>query len=143
MRRILLSLLGALTLGHACLAADASQQVFDLFTKIASELTADNPLVFLEAVDHEMSHYGDFEANLTALAAQAELTNSIEVLTDQGDDAARVEQLDWFVQIVGKADPTAVERRREVVTFRLERRGKKKKWKIVSIDPLSFFRPPK
>jgi hypothetical protein len=34
-----------------------------------------------------------------------------------------------------------VEQRREVVKFRLERKGKK--WKIVSIDPLHFFGPPK
>jgi hypothetical protein len=127
----------------ACLAADAQQQVFDIFTKIATALSADNPLVFFDAVDHEMPHYQDFEANLTALAAQAELTNSIEVLSEQGDDDHRIEQLDWFMQIVGKADTVAVERRRQVLTFRLERRGKKKKWKIVSIDPLEFFRPPK
>ena len=31
--------------------------------------------------------------------------------------------------------------RRAVVKFRLERRGKK--WKIVAIDPLHFFAPPK
>ena len=34
-----------------------------------------------------------------------------------------------------------MERRREVLKFRLERKGKK--WKIVSIEPLHFFAPPK
>jgi hypothetical protein len=125
----------------ARLAGDAKQQIFDLFTRIASELSADNPLAFLEAVDHDMPHYLDFQNDLTALADQADITNSIEVLSDEGDEAYRSEELDWFMQIVGKSESHPVEQRRAVVRFRLERRGKK--WKIVSIDPLRFFAPPK
>jgi hypothetical protein len=132
---------GLLALSGAHLRADASQDVFTLFTKIASELSADNPVLFLESVDHDMPHYGDFETNLTSLAGRADLTCSLEILSDKGDDDHRVEQLDWFMQIVDKGDPVQVERRRDVVTFKLERRGKK--WKIVSIDPAAFFGPPK
>jgi len=132
-----------LSLWAARLAAQAKDEILELFTKIASEMSADNPLIFVDAVDHDMPHFQDFQNNLTALIAQADVTNSLEVLSDTGDDDHRVEQVDWFMQIVSKADPTSVERRRDVITFRLERRGKKRKWKIVSIDPLNFFRPPK
>jgi hypothetical protein len=126
------------------LAADAQQQVFDLFSKIASALSDDDAAMFVEAVDPGMPSFQQFRRDIVALTDLADLTNSIEVLSDTGDDTHRAEELDWFLEIVGKADPHTVERRREVVKFGLERKGGKgKKWKIVSIDPLHFFAPPK
>ncbi len=123
------------------LLADAKQQVFDLLTKIAAALSDDDPMTFLGAVDHNMLHFHEFESNLMALTDQADIANSIEILSDSGDDTHRQEELDWFMQVVGKSEFHPVEQRREVVRVALERRGKK--WKIVSIEPLSFFAPPK
>ena len=131
---------GAAAAGVA-LAADAQQQVFDLFSKIASALSDDDPAMFVEAVDPAMPHFDEFRRDVVALTDLATLTNSIEVLSDTGDDTHRAEELDWYLEILGKSDPHPLEQRREVVKFRLERKGKK--WKIVSIDPLNFFRPPK
>ena len=133
---------GAAAAGPA-LAADAQQQVFDLFSKIASALSDDDPAMFVEAVDPAMPHFDEFRRDVVALTDLATLTNSIEVLSDTGDDTHRAEELDWYLEMMSKADPHPVERRREVVKFRLERKGEKaKKWKIVSIDPLHFFAPP-
>jgi hypothetical protein len=92
-------------------------------------------------VDHDMPHFQEFQADLMALTGQADVANSLEVMSDEGDDTHRAEEFDWFMQIVGKSESRPVEQRRAVVKFRLERRGKK--WKIVSIDPLHFFAPPK
>jgi len=128
-------------MGGAAFAAGAQQQVFDLFSKIASALSDDDPAMFVEAVDPGMPHFEDFRRDVVALTDLATVANSIELLSDTGDDTHRAEELDWFLEIVGKSDPHPVERRREVVKFRLERKGKK--WKIVSIDPLHFFGPPK
>jgi hypothetical protein len=142
-RTFLLTVGGAATsaVARVALAADAQQQVFDLFTKIASALSDDDPVMFVEAVDPGMPHFQDFRRDVVALTDLADLTNSIEIVTDTGDDTHRTEELDWFLEIVGKSDPHPLERRREVVKFRLERKGKK--WKIVSIEPLHFFGPPK
>jgi len=142
-RAFLLTMGGAtsLAMASAAFAADAQQQVFDLFTKIASALSDDDPAMFIEAVDPGMPHFQDFRSDLVALTDLADLTNSIEVLSDTGDDTHRAEELDWYLEIVGKSDPHPLEQRREVVKFRLERKGKK--WKIVSMDPLNFFRPPR
>jgi hypothetical protein len=131
-------------MADTALAADAQQQVFDLFTKIAGALSDDDPAMFVEAVDPDMPHFDDFRRDIVALTDVADITNSIEVVSDSGDDAHRDEELDWFLEIVGKSDLHPVDRRREVVKFRLERKGNKgKKWKIVSIEPLHFFAPPK
>jgi hypothetical protein len=139
-RRTFFLTMGASAAG-AAFAADAQQQVFDLFSKIASALSDDDPAMFVEAVDPSMPNFQDFRRDVTALTDLADITNSIEILSDTGDDTHRAEELDWFLEIVGKSDPHPVERRRGVVKFRLERKGKK--WKIVSIDPPRFFGPPK
>ncbi|HVN07179.1 MAG TPA: hypothetical protein VMT86_22325 [Bryobacteraceae bacterium] len=125
--------------GAAC-AAGPQQEVFDLFTKIAGALSDDDPEMFVEAIDPNMPHFIDFRNDITALAAQASLSNSIEVLSDKGDDMHRTEELDWFLEIVDNAQSHTVERRRAVLKFGLERKGKK--WQIVSIEPLHFFAPP-
>ena len=140
-RRTFMLVVGGAAAAATAHAADAQQQVFDLFSKIASALSDDDPAMFIEAVDPDMPHFQDFRREVVALTDLADLTNSIEVLSDTGDDTHRAEELDWFLEIVGKSDPHPLERRREVVKFRLERKGKK--WKIVSIDPLHFFAPPK
>jgi hypothetical protein len=140
-RRTFMLAMGGAAAAATARAADAQQQVFDLFSKIASALSDDDPAMFIEAVDPDMPHFQDFRREVVALTDLADLTNSIEVLSDTGDDTHRAEELDWFLEIVGKSDPHPLERRREVVKFRLERKGKK--WKIVSIDPLHFFAPPK
>ena len=36
------------------------------------------------------------------------MTNSIEVLSDKGDDTHRAEELDWFMEIVGKSESRPV-----------------------------------
>jgi len=76
-----------------------------------------------------------------SLTGQADVANSLDGVSDEGDETHRTEEFDWFMQIVGKSESRPVEQRRAVVKFRLERRGKK--WKIVAIDPLHFFAPPK
>lgn len=145
-RAFLLTMGGAASSAAAgvALAADAQQQVFDLFSRIASALSDDDPVMFIEAVDPDMPHFDDLRRDVVALTDLATLTNSIEVLSDTGDDTHRTEELDWYLEMMGKADPHPVERRRDVVKFRLERKGDKgKKWKIVSIEPVHFFAPPK
>ena len=136
-RLFLLTIAGALA---AAAATDAQQQVFDLFTKIAAGLSDDDPAIFVEAIDPNMPRFRDLRAELTALAGEANLTNSIEVMSDTGDDTHRDEEVDWLLEIVSKSDSHTVERRHKALKFRLERKGKK--WKIVGLDPLDFFVPP-
>src|SRR5579862_6234968 len=122
-------------------ASDASQQVFDLFSKIASALADNDATTFAGALDPDMPHFSDFRAELNALVGEADVTSSVEVMTDTGDDTHREAELDWVLHITGKSDSHAVEERHKAVKFRLERKGKK--WKITSIDPMDFFAPPK
>lgn len=140
-RRSFLWTMSATAIGTAWSATGASQQVFDLFTKIAAALSDDDVGTFLDAVDPAMPDKADLRRDLVALIALADVTNSLEIITDTGDDTHRTEEIDWFLEIVNKSQSHTVERRRQVVKFQMERKGKK--WKILSMEPLHFFAPPK
>jgi hypothetical protein len=58
----------------------------------------------------------------------------------EGSDAVQVVELDWLLEIRGKDQSHIFQRRQSIVKCRLERKGRK--WRIVSLDPQSFFAPP-
>jgi len=123
------------------LRADDAQDVWDLFTEVASALSEGNAAQFLKAFDRSMPGYAMLEANVIALLAQAEVQSSIEILSDEGTGATRAVELDWFLQIVAQQEAGGSTRRRERVHCRLAKQGKR--WRITSIEPLAFFAAPR
>ena len=124
----------------APLLADARQEILDLFTVMASALSEGNGLAFLDQVEHSMPNYDKLQQGIQALVAQNEVYSAIDVLKDDGDDRTRSVELDWFLQIRSREQTGPLERRRKIVKCRLAR--SKKKWKVMSIEPVSFFAPP-
>jgi hypothetical protein len=123
------------------LRADDAGDIWDLFTNMASALSDDRPDEFMAAFDRAMPGYHTLEMDVTALVTAYEARSSIELVSEEGDSLARRVELDWFLEIVEKQDTGGVTRRREVVRCRLMK--EKKKWRINSFEPLSFFSPPK
>jgi len=124
----------------APLLADTRQDILDLFTAMASALSEGNGLVFLDHVDHSMPNYQKLEQNVLALVAQNEILSSLDVLKQDGTDEEQDVELDWFLQIRSREENGPLERRRQSVKCRLMRT--KKKWKVTSLEPVSFFVPP-
>ena len=123
------------------LRADSAQQVWDLFTSMASALSAGDAAAFLNAFNPAMPGYEALRTGVTALLREAEVQSSIEVVEEQGDDRSRAVELDWLVHIVDRQDGAVAERRRERVKCRLEKSGKN--WRIAALEPLQFFSPPR
>jgi hypothetical protein len=121
----------------ARLLADAAQQVFDLFTRMATALSASDAVGFLEGFDRSMPGFDKLANYIEAITSQSDIVCSIDVISEQGDDKERLVELDWLLQLTAKEEP--VVRRRQKVKCRLRR--EKKKWKIVSLDPEEFFAP--
>lgn len=124
----------------APLVADTHQEVLDLLRALAAALSEGNGPAFLDRVDHAMPDYYKLEQNVMALTEQDEVSCSIDILKQEGDDQSQTLELDWFLQIHSRDALGAVERRRQTVKIRLERQ-KKKKWKIVALDPITLFAP--
>lgn len=125
----------------ARLRADSAQQVWDLFTSMASALSAGDATAFLKAFDPAMPGYGTLRAGVTALLSEAQVQSSIELVEEEGDDRSRAVELDWLVHIVNRQDGAVAARRQERVKCRVEKSGSK--WRIASLEPLQFFAPPR
>ena len=123
------------------LRADSAQQVWDLFTSLASALSACDATAFLNAFNPAMPGYEALRTGVTALLREAEVQSSIELVEDEGDDRSRAVELDWLVHLVSRQDGAVAERRRERVKCRVEKSGSK--WRIASLEPLQFFAPPR
>ena len=124
-----------------CLRADSQHEVADLIASAASGLSAGKPEVFLEAFDAAMPGYEKLRDAVTALVSGAEIECSIEVTSNQGDDAARTLELDWILRIDRREAGAGSVRRQETVKCSLRKTGKK--WRIVAFEPLEFFGLPK
>jgi hypothetical protein len=123
-----------------CLLALAEpSSLLELFASMAQALSAGNPTDFLAPFDRRMPDYRKLETQIFALLNQAEVTSSVELLQDQGDDQRRRVELDWILEIRSDLPAGPSERRRQLLKAVLTRQGKS--WKIVSLEPLSFFAP--
>ena len=135
MRRLLL-----LAFVATVVLADPRQEIYDLIGTMASGLSEANAGQFLKAFDPSMKGYADLEKNVRALVEQADVVSTIELVEDSGDDQQHSVTVDWLLQIAPKQDGAALTRRQQNVKCRLEKQ--KKKWRIVSLEPLEIFAPP-
>jgi hypothetical protein len=129
----------ALLLAPIALLADPGQEVLDLFTSMATALSAGDATEFLRPLDRAMPRYRDLSANVTALVEQAEVLSSIEIVRNSGDAKQRTVELDWLLQVSSKQQGGPLERRHETVRCRLEKQ--KRGWRIVALEPVDFFAP--
>jgi hypothetical protein len=122
------------------LALPEASSLLDLFASMAQALSAGNPSDFLAPFERSMPGYRKLESQVFALLSQAEVASSVELVQDQGDDQRRRVELDWILEIRSHLPAGPSEHRRQLLKAALTRRGKS--WKIVSLEPLSFFAPP-
>ena len=135
-----------LSIAAALACADAHDDVMEVFTKMAAALTqtnaegraiSGNVAEFMSGVSKDMPDYDTLKNNVTALVNNAEISSSIEPLTeDAAGDAYKID-LDWVLEIRSLERDGPLVRRREVVHCEL--RQEKKHWKIISLKPVSFF----
>lgn len=90
------------------------------------------PREFLDHFDRAMPEYSTLRAHVEALVARAEVGSAIEIVSDSGDAARRVLELDWVLEIQDQRS------RRQMVKCTIEKRGKS--WKFASIQPIDFFK---
>jgi len=124
-------------LACAALTADAHDDVIDLFASMAAALSEINVPQFMDAFDKDMPDYDKLRSGVTALVNQAEVSSSVEPLTDEGDNNRRTVEFDWYLEIRSLLPDGPLVRRREVVHCEL--RKEKKRWKIVALKPIEFF----
>ena len=132
------------------LRADSADDAWELIASAAralGEATALPPpnrgsaIPFLSYFDRKMPGYETLRNNVTALINQADVQTTIDPVTNEGDDRARNVTVDWELRMTDLASGVNSTRRQELVKCRVEKQGRK--WRIVSLEPVSFFAPPR
>ena len=91
----------------------------------------------MSAVSKDMPDYDTLRNNVTALVNNAEISSSIEPLTEDSEGDTYKIDLDWVLEIRSLERDGPLVRRREVVHGEL--RKEQKHWKIIALKPVSFF----
>jgi hypothetical protein len=121
--------------------ARAQDDRFQIFAAMAGALSQDSPREFLAPIDRAMTGYEALSRNIHALLDQATAGSAVEVIREEGGGDTYTFELDWFLEIKPKSAVGGLERRRERVTAKLERKGKR--WRVTAMEPLTLFAPPK
>ncbi len=124
----------------ACLRADSQNDVRNLIASVADALSAGKEKLFLDFFDRSMPGFDKLRFNVEGLLSQADVGCSIEITSNEGDDAARAVTLDWILTFEKIDAVPGTTRRQKTVHCRVKKMGKK--WRIVSFDPLDLFASP-
>ena len=111
----------------------------ETLTAMAAALSDNDGLKFMAYLDKTAPGYYDIEANVNALTAQQDVSASLDVLEETGDDKQVEDTVDWFLQCTSQNDLQVVTRRRERVKMTARKEGKH--WMIVAITPRSILDP--
>ncbi len=132
-RRLLLAglLLGAIGF------ADSEKDVADVVSDLATALAGDNVAGFLKHIDPATPGYVKLRNQIEGLVSRAEVSSSISILENQGDNARRTLSLDWYIEIRSRGLGDQTEPRRKTVRCVVAKSGKG--WKVVELDPAGLF----
>ncbi len=125
-----------------CLSADTHDEIVDVVSTLANALSTVNAPKFMDAIDKSMPDYDKLKNDVAALMNQAEVTSSIEILQEDGDETRRTVDLDWYLEVRSLSPDGPIVRRREIIHCELVRKDKKH-WKVAWLKPLGFFAPAK
>src|SRR3984957_7172328 len=121
------------------LAVAAEQTPFAAIAELATALGENDPDGVLRYFDSQMKDYGAIEADVEALAAQADISCAIDIVKDDESNGVHKLDLDWFMELKSQGASPQGERRRERV--QIEMREVKGKWKITALSPLTILGP--
>lgn len=108
---------------------------------MASDLSQADAAGFLANFDRGMPGYARLAEYARALSDQADVGCSIAIATETGDDLRRELELDWTLQLSGKAAGSRVEHREQRIRCTFEHR--KKRWFVTAFAPIDFLAPPR
>ena len=133
--------LPCLVLGLGVALGDTHADVVDLFASMTAALTEDPPNAagFMKAFDRKLPEYDELNRDIKGLLLDSGVASSVDWVKDEGDEAKRSVDLDWFLELRSLQPGGPTRTRREIVHCELVKQGKH--WRITSISPISIFKP--
>ena len=117
-----------------------SEQIGRMVRDASRALQAGNAASFLGYFDSdEFAGFAELRKNTVALTAQRQIASSIEIAAFEQIESGYRIRVNWLLQLAYTGDPGPVETRQQLLTCVVNRQSIS--WKIVDLDPVSFFRP--
>jgi hypothetical protein len=104
-----------------------------------ADIPAANARKFMEAFDPAMPGYAPLRDRVLALEQGADIESSVDLVKNDGDDRVRTIEVDWSLNLVSRETSVTAVQRRQTVTCRLEKQGKK--WRVTGLEPQELFAP--
>ena len=106
---------------------------------MASDLSQADAGGFLAHFDRSMPGFERLATCVRALSDQNDVASSVSIAKETGDDLRREFELDWTLQLSGKAAARGVQQREQIIRCTFEHR--KKRWVVTRFEPIEFFAP--
>jgi len=142
-RQLLVGAVVTSGLVSALLAADPPDTPLNRLAILAAALTTGDAVTAGNCFDKSLPGFGAIAAYIDALTAQTEVSCSIDIFSESGDDPVRSLEVDWLMTLVARTAETSSERRRQKVTveMRLEPQKNRQEWRILNLSPVSILSP--
>ena len=121
------------------LAQDSDCRSCEVLSGMASALSENNSTRFMDFIDRSAPDRSGLQTNVDALTSQNQITCSIDVLEEKGDDEQLNALVDWYIVIRPNQASAATERRR--MRVHLTEKKRKRDWKVTDIEPRSILAP--
>jgi hypothetical protein len=104
-------------------------------------LQAGNAASFLRWFDRQQfAGYPTLESHIVALTTQSHIASSIQIVEIKQEQGGYHLRVDWLLELTVQEAAGPLETRREVLEISAGQ-TRKGEWRMISIEPLEFFRP--
>ncbi len=117
--------------GSGVARADSQSDAAAIVSSLATSLSGDNVVGFLRSIDKETPGYAQVRSQVETLIARAQVSSSISILENDGDDVRRALLLDWYVEIRSREIGDKTEPRRKTVRCVVAKQAKV--WRIAEL----------
>ena len=111
--------------------ADERTDVLDAVSPLATALSNGDADAFMRRIPDDAPNRSQLADYVQGLIGQAEITCSVRLVNVEKERA----ELDWLMDIKGRATQSILERRKGKVVVVVRKRA------IVSLEPVEFFKP--
>ena len=130
-------------LASALLAADPPDTPLNRLAVFAAALNNGDAVTAGNCFDKSLPGFGVIAGYIDALTAQTEVSCSIDIFSESGEDPVRSLEVDWLMTLTARTAETSSERRRQKVKIemRLEPQKNRPEWRILNLSPVGILAP--
>jgi hypothetical protein len=130
-------------LASGLLAADPPETPLNRLAILSAALTTGDAVTAENCFDKSVPGFGAIAGYIDALTAQTEVSCSIDIFSESGEDPVRSLEVDWLMTLTARTAETSSERRRQrvKVEMRLEPQKNRQEWRILNLSPVSILAP--